>query len=283
MPALFRVEDTFAITLRGLFVLSGEVVEGTVRTGMLLQVPLNDAVTMTAPVHGVEFVDGPGQRSRIGLTLQYEDEADLAFWRGLNLQGHDFAVVEPADSPPPAGIPSARSRGASRGGSPGEDPAAAACRRVGTERARCGASTNLGGVLMRTVAAILVASLAGCGSAARGSGDEDHPEWEPLRLCVQNATVAYGNLVARAGIVRFDVLPGQEVCKRVAIAGASVPLRAVTTGGGSGGPRSYAADLLPGTSTCWVWRLSDSPASATNLMPCRDPRPAADTAQADSA
>jgi hypothetical protein len=105
MSTLFRVEDTFAITLRNLFVLAGEIVEGTVRAGMVLQIPLNDMVTMTAPVHGVEFVDGPGQRSRIGLTLQYEDEADLAFWRGLNLQGHVFAVVEPADSPLPAAQP----------------------------------------------------------------------------------------------------------------------------------------------------------------------------------
>jgi hypothetical protein len=95
MSVLFRVEYTFVIAERGLFVLAGEIVEGAVRPGMVLQVPLNDMVTMTAPVHGVEFVDRPGQRSHTGLTLQCEDDIDLSLWRGLNLDGHVFAVVEP--------------------------------------------------------------------------------------------------------------------------------------------------------------------------------------------
>jgi hypothetical protein len=95
MSVRFRVEYTFAIAERGLFVLVGEIVEGAVRPGMVLQVPLNDMVTMTAPVHGVEFVDGPDQQSRTGLTLKCEDDIDLSLWRGLNLDGHVFTVVEP--------------------------------------------------------------------------------------------------------------------------------------------------------------------------------------------
>jgi hypothetical protein len=95
MSVRFRVEYTFIIAERRLFVLAGEIVEGSVRPGMVLQVPLNDMVTITAPVHGVEAVDRPGQRSRTGLTLQCEDDIDLSLWRGLNLEGDVFAVVEP--------------------------------------------------------------------------------------------------------------------------------------------------------------------------------------------
>jgi hypothetical protein len=95
MSARFLVEYTFEIAERGLFVLAGEIVEGAVRPGMVLEVPLNDMVFMTAPVQGVEAVDAPGQRSRTGLTLRCEDDLDLSIWRGLNLAGHVFAVVEP--------------------------------------------------------------------------------------------------------------------------------------------------------------------------------------------
>jgi hypothetical protein len=103
--ALFRVEETFAIHSRRLFVLVGEIVEGTVRTGMLVHVSLNGSVFVTAPVHGVEFVDGPGRRSRIGLTVRYEDDDDLAFWRGLNIGGGMLCPVTEPERPPPAAEP----------------------------------------------------------------------------------------------------------------------------------------------------------------------------------
>ncbi|HEX8319445.1 hypothetical protein [Longimicrobium sp.] len=99
MSVRFRVEYTFVIAERGLFVLAGEIVEGSVRPGMVLQVPLNDMVTITAPVHGVEAVDASGQRSRTGLTLKCEDDIDLSLWRGLNLDGHVFTVDEPESEP----------------------------------------------------------------------------------------------------------------------------------------------------------------------------------------
>ena len=79
--------------------LAGEIVEGSVRPGMVLQVPLNDMVIITAPVHGVEAVDALGQRSHTGLSLKCEDDIDLSLWRGLNLDGHVFAVVEPEPTP----------------------------------------------------------------------------------------------------------------------------------------------------------------------------------------
>lgn len=99
MSVRFRVEYTFVIAERSLFVLAGEIMEGSVRPGMVLQVPLNDMVIMTAPVHGVEAVDAVGQRSRTGLTLKCEDDIDLSLWRGLNLDGDVFAVVEPESKP----------------------------------------------------------------------------------------------------------------------------------------------------------------------------------------
>lgn len=140
---------------------------------------------------------------------------------------------------------------------------------------------------MRGRAAVLLLCLAGCGTLFPKR--DDAPPRERLTLCVENATVAYGNIVARAGQVRFDVMPGQQVCKRVIGGGGYIPLRAVTTGGGLAGPRSYDAQLPVSGYTCWRWRLSDSPASAADLGPCeweRDEPPAnsapADTGSADT-
>lgn len=131
---------------------------------------------------------------------------------------------------------------------------------------------------MKRCSVLLLLSLAAC--AAR-KGDEDRPAPGPLRLCVENATAAHGNIVARAGLVRFDVMPGQTECKPVIVTGSSLPLRAQTIGGGAAGPQSYAERLLPGGSSCWRWRLTDSPASSVDLMPCD--LVAADTVAADSA
>jgi len=113
--------------------------------------------------------------------------------------------------------------------------------------------------------ALVLALCAACGPLRPGEERTGEP---PLRLCIQNDASAFGNIIARAGLVRFDVMPGQEVCKPVTLTGADIPLRAVTTGGGLAGPVSYAERLQPAGARCWRWRLTSSPASAADLTPC---------------
>jgi hypothetical protein len=121
---------------------------------------------------------------------------------------------------------------------------------------------------MMRIAALTAIGLAACGPLARGSGEADD---ERLRLCVQNATVGYGNIVARAGLTRFNVMPGQEQCRQVTATSIALELRATTTGGGSQGPLSYAERLQPGGSGCWRWRLGNARSSSADLMPCEEP------------
>lgn len=134
--------------------------------------------------------------------------------------------------------------------------------------------------MKRSIAAVLLFATA-CASASRGSEDEAPPE--PLRLCIENATAAYGAITARAGLVRYDVMPGQTECKRLGTIGP-VDLRATTIGGGAAGPRRYAATLQTAGYRCWHWRLTDSAASATDLGPCQSEfqEVADDTIPADS-
>lgn len=120
---------------------------------------------------------------------------------------------------------------------------------------------------MKRIAAVTLLCLTACGPTVRGGG-ADGPN--TLRLCVENATAGYGNIVAHAGMVRFNVMPGQEQCRAVSIPGSAVQVTARTTGGGSGGPISYAERLQPGATGCWRWRLTNSRASAADLTPCAD-------------
>ncbi len=85
-----------------------------------------------------------------------------------------------------------------------------------------------------------------------------------LELCVENATVGYGHVIARAGPTRFDVQPGRVVCKRVSATGGT-NLVAPTFSGGAAGPLAFRR-RLPGTSGCWHWRLEN--ARVSDLYPC---------------
>lgn len=117
---------------------------------------------------------------------------------------------------------------------------------------------------MNRLSVVLPLVLAACGALRQSGG----PAPETLRLCVQNAAEGYGNIVAHAGMVRFDVQPGREVCKPLPGTGPSVQLRAATTGGGSSGPLTYATTLQVGGNYCWRWRLGSTRSSAIDLLPC---------------
>ena len=120
---------------------------------------------------------------------------------------------------------------------------------------------------MDRLAVFALLGLAACGAFRR---ENDSPTAQRLRLCVQNATVGYGNITAHADLVRFDVMPEQEVCKMVPAAGPSLVLTAQTMGGGTSGPLRYGTRLQPTGPGCWRWRLTDSPTSSIDLTPCED-------------
>ncbi|HYW11641.1 MAG TPA: hypothetical protein VE871_06770 [Longimicrobium sp.] len=113
--------------------------------------------------------------------------------------------------------------------------------------------------------ALLPLSLNACGPIFRSSPEADA---NALRLCVQNATAGQGNVVARVGLVNFNVMPGQEQCRPVALTGSYLPLNASTTGAGVAGTLSYAERLHPGATTCWRWRLTNSASSPRDVTPC---------------
>lgn len=107
---------------------------------------------------------------------------------------------------------------------------------------------------MRTLAlGLLLLLLAACGSARQAGYDPN-----AVRMCVENTTVGYGNVVAMIGSTRFTVYPGEEVCRNVHAAAGNLSVRAATTSGGATGRLRYAF-TLPGGSSCWHWRVSSAP------------------------
>lgn len=123
---------------------------------------------------------------------------------------------------------------------------------------------------MRRIVAAALLALPACAPRQPGAG----PAPRPMRVCVQNETVAYGNVIAYAGPVRFDVMPGREVCRQLSERGPFVQLRAVTTAGGAHGPLRFAARLQVDATRCWAWRLTDAPGGTGDLSPCDGTAPA---------
>lgn len=100
MTARFRVDDAFALESRLLFVLAGEIVEGTVRAGMVLHVPLNSSLTVTALVHGVESLRAAGTAGSTALTIRADDDLDLALWEGMRLGDGEILSLTAPEHPP---------------------------------------------------------------------------------------------------------------------------------------------------------------------------------------
>ncbi len=82
----FHVKDTFEIPSRQLFVLAGSIVEGTIKTGMFVRVPLNAETGIRLLIHSIEFA-----RRKDG------EDVCLCIWSGSNfaeaLRGIDIGDV----------------------------------------------------------------------------------------------------------------------------------------------------------------------------------------------
>jgi hypothetical protein len=107
--------------------------------------------------------------------------------------------------------------------------------------------------------------LLAAGCIHRGGGMDTA---NALTVCIENAAAGYGNITAHVELTRYDVMPGQTVCKRVNTASPRARLTAITMGGGAAGPIRYAMELPSSAPGCWRWRLGASQASQTDLVPC---------------
>ena len=110
-------------------------------------------------------------------------------------------------------------------------------------------------------AMLLLLGVAGaCASRAPRAYDPN-----AVRMCIENETVGYGNVVAQVETTRFTVYPGEEVCRNVLGTAGGLSIRAQTTAGGSRGPLRFSF-VLPGGTYCWHWRVSS--AQVLDIVSC---------------
>ena len=91
--AKFHVIYTFTLEGRKLFVLAGYIVEGDIVAGQILRVPFNSQLSMTAPIHAIEYARRSPDREDVCLCISYDDQDDLAVWQGLNIYDETFEIV----------------------------------------------------------------------------------------------------------------------------------------------------------------------------------------------
>ena len=95
--AKFRVNDTFALESRRLFVLAGAILEGPIQAGMIVSLPLNSSLSIAGPIHSIEYARTT-RGEDVCLCIAYEDSDELAIWSGLNIQNETLDVVSTIQS-----------------------------------------------------------------------------------------------------------------------------------------------------------------------------------------
>lgn len=94
----FQVHDTFTLECRRLVVLAGLILEGEIRAGMIVNVPLNSFAFVSGQIHSVEFARRANEREYVCLCISYEDSDELELWEALNIKNETLDVVPSTNS-----------------------------------------------------------------------------------------------------------------------------------------------------------------------------------------
>ena len=82
--ARFRVNDAFPLRSRNLFFVLGDVVEGVVRTGMVVRGGPAHRPSFREAIHVVEFADHVSERrSHVALGFRYLHDLELGTWQDI--------------------------------------------------------------------------------------------------------------------------------------------------------------------------------------------------------
>jgi hypothetical protein len=83
---------------RQLFVLAGAVVEGDIKAGMTVVVPLNSAISISERIHSVEFARrADGGDDDVCLCIAYDDREAAQILEDLGIEDETLDVL-PADA-----------------------------------------------------------------------------------------------------------------------------------------------------------------------------------------
>lgn len=89
---LFEVIDSFAVRRRNAFYLIGLLKEGIVHEGWFINVPLNNSLSLTVRIMGVENVEISSEQSEYKLLIAKGDDESIDLLLGLKI-GNEFLDV----------------------------------------------------------------------------------------------------------------------------------------------------------------------------------------------
>jgi len=89
----FEVTDVFLLETRNSVVLKGNIKSSEIRQGMFVKAWVDSELYMSAEINGVEFIDGPGTESAVGLVLDTPEQEVQDLWLELCKKG-DLLKIE---------------------------------------------------------------------------------------------------------------------------------------------------------------------------------------------
>jgi len=98
MSTRFRVRTAQAIRDKKRFVVLGEILEGALKIGMNVSVPLNRGVSVRATVAGIETICCEGSCDT-GFSIGCDTDEELSLWVALSIgEGEELLLSEAARS-----------------------------------------------------------------------------------------------------------------------------------------------------------------------------------------
>ena len=91
MAAVFRIKQAFELRSRGILVIAGEILSGTIRVGDRIS-----GLGRDVSVAAVEALLRSDRSSDVALGVRYSDDEDLARLKGAAANGSEIAISSPA-------------------------------------------------------------------------------------------------------------------------------------------------------------------------------------------
>ena len=92
----FHINQSFKLRLGDqlAYVLAGQIIEGSVRTGMEVRIQFNTQLAMTLAIDRIEFARRGDGTEDVCLCFECNEEG-LDLWEGLNLADEEVDIMEP--------------------------------------------------------------------------------------------------------------------------------------------------------------------------------------------
>ncbi len=95
MNARVQVHGTFTVSVPvPIFVVSVEILEGNVRAGMFLRVPLNSMIDLTARIASIGPINNSWGLPLVGLAIRCEDEGVREIIDAMNIGDEILAITQ---------------------------------------------------------------------------------------------------------------------------------------------------------------------------------------------